>query len=189
MIESCVRGWLGRLKVRRLRWKLLMLARRTIAATTVQACFRRYLARCKYHRLCDARFLFLQAQRRLEVLRQKSARIMQGAWLIYRARCRVMSIKEALLRERALAARRQRAATEIQRAVRGLLARRLYARLQVWHTLTPTSTRALTQECHICGRTTEQIRLDCCRIYQRPSRGVSCRGRLVEFPSRFQGCT
>ena len=130
MIQSCMRGWLGRLKVRRLKWRRLMAARRARAATTMQACFKRYQARCVYHRLCDAKFLREQEHRRMEALRQKSAKIMQGAWLIYRARCRVMAIKEALQRERALQQRRKRAATEIQRIVRGLQARRLRARLQ-----------------------------------------------------------
>jgi hypothetical protein len=57
MIQSCERGWIGRLKVRRLKWRLLMAARRSRAATTVQATWRRYLARCLYGRLLDQKFL------------------------------------------------------------------------------------------------------------------------------------
>jgi hypothetical protein len=132
MIQSCERGWIGRLKVRRLKWRLLMAARRSRAATTVQATWRRYLARCLYGRLLDQKFLREQARRRMELLRQKSASIIATSWKIYRARCHVMGIKEARRRELALRRRRHQAATDIQRIMRGKLARMLMDRMRAF---------------------------------------------------------
>lgn len=62
--------------------------------------------------------------------RNKCATLLQGSWLIYKARCRVAAMKEALKRERAFRERQRVCAIEMQRVVRGHLARVLIVRMK-----------------------------------------------------------
>jgi IQ calmodulin-binding motif len=120
-----VRGWFGRVKARRARYRRKLLADQNYAATVIQSSYRALKGRRRYAKMLLRKFLKDQEERRLGVKKRRAARMMQGTWKTYLARVEAERIKEELRQARLLLMRKIAAAMHLQRIFRGHMARKL----------------------------------------------------------------